>query len=106
MKWKTAQIEAEVEDRKSARQASVDGGETGRGFSGCQFFFSSLLFGLGRLFAFLWVFADGISGELVGRAMGTVDTMAVMILSFLVRNFTFKPGQRKSALSFNSEPFA
>lgn len=100
LKWKTAQIEAEVEDRKSARQASVDGGDRSRLFWLSIFLFI-VAFGLEGSLLFMG-FADGISGELVGRVMGTVDTMAVMILSFWYG--TSRSSQDRDNLLYHSTP--
>lgn len=80
LQWQTAQIQAEVDDRKSARQASVDGGDRTRLFWLSIFLFVTA-FGLEGALLFFG-FATGISGELVGRVMGTVDTLAVMVGTF------------------------
>lgn len=100
LKWKTAQIESEVADRVSARQASVDGGDRTRLFWLSIFLFI-VAFGLEGTLLFFG-FADGISGELVGRVMGTVDTMAVMILSFWYG--TSRSSQNSEALLYHSRP--
>lgn len=100
LKWKTAQIEAEVADRVSARQASVDGGDRTRLFWLSIFLFV-VAFGLEGTLLFCG-FAEGVSGELVGRVMGTVDTMAVMILSFWYG--TSRSSQNSEALLYHSTP--
>lgn len=100
LRWKTAQIEAEVADRQSARQASVDGGDRVRLFWLSIFLFI-VAFGLEGTLLFMG-FADGISGELVGRVMGTVDTMAVMILSFWYG--TSRSSQNSENLLYHSTP--
>lgn len=98
--WKTAQVQLEVEDRKSARQASVDGGDRLHLFWLSVFLFV-IAFGLEGTLLFFG-FADGISGELVGRVMGTVDTMAVMILSFWYG--ASRSGQNSETLLYHSTP--
>lgn len=100
LKWKTAQIEAEVADRVSARQASVDGGDRPRLFWLSIFLFV-VAFGLEGTLLFCG-FANGISGELVGRVMGTVDTMAVMILSFWFG--TSRSDQNRESLLYHAMP--
>lgn len=100
LKWKTAQIEAEVADRVSARQASVDGGDRTRLFWLSIFLFI-VAFGLEGTLLFFG-FAEGVSGELVGRVMGTVDTMAVMILSFWYG--TSRSSQNSETLLYHSTP--
>ncbi|WP_302736413.1 hypothetical protein [uncultured Desulfovibrio sp.] len=100
LQWKTAQIQAEVDDRKSARQASVDGGDRTRLFWLSIFLFV-VAFGLEGALLFFG-FAVGISGELVGRVMGTVDTLAVMVGTFWFG--TSRSSQNSEALLYQSTP--
>lgn len=100
LQWQTAQIQAEVEDRKSARQASVDGGDRMRLFWMSLFLFC-VAFGLEGAVLFLG-FADGISGELVGRVMGTVDTLAVMVGTFWYG--TTRSTQNSETMLYHSTP--
>lgn len=100
LKWQTAQIQADVEDRKSARQASVDGGDRMRLFWMSLFLFC-VAFGLEGAILFLG-FAQGISGELVGRVMGTVDTLAVMVGTFWYG--TTRSTQNSETMLYHSTP--
>ncbi len=98
--WQTAQIQAEVNDRTSARQASVDGGDRIRLFWLSIFLFV-VAFGLEAVLLFFG-FASGISGELVGRVMGTVDTLAVMVGTFWFG--TSRSSQDNESRLYNSMP--
>lgn len=80
LEWQTAQIQADVEDRKSARQASVDGGDRTRLFWMSLFLFC-VAFGLEGAILFLG-FAQSISGELVGRVMGFTEGIATTLCAF------------------------
>lgn len=80
LRWKTAQIQAEVEDRKSARQASVDGGDRFR-------LYWLTIFLVGIIFAFhyavfFWGVGDNIDSGMVDRLLGSMGTLLGIIIAF------------------------
>lgn len=100
LQWQTEQLKAEVDDRKSARTASVDGGDRNKMFYLTLFLFV-VAFGLEAAVVFFGV-AAGTSGELVGRILGTADTLCVMVGSFWFGSA--RSSQDKDMMLYHSTP--
>lgn len=76
----TLQLRLEVEDRKSARESSVKGGDRKMLF-GLSIFVLCVVFGLEGA-AMYFPTAPGMSEASVGRVLGGLDAIASFVVSF------------------------
>lgn len=100
MNWYTAQFKIEADDRKNARQAAIDGGDRERLFWLSVFLFC-VAFGMEGIIL-MWGFDPRVSGELVGRVLGTVDTLAVTVTVYWFG--TSRSNQDNESMLYHSTP--
>lgn len=91
-----------ADDRHSARRLAVDGGQSSKLFFMALFLISACV-GMEALVLFYGVH-PGVSGEIVGRILGTLDTLAIMVCTFWYGSTA--GSQSKDALLYNSTPAA
>jgi len=100
LKWKTAQIEAEVADRVSARQASIDGWDRTRLYW-LTIFLVAVIFAF-HYAVFFWGVGDNIDSGMVDRLLGSMGTLLGIIIAFWFG--ASRSSQNSEALLYHSTP--
>ncbi|MDE7064957.1 MAG: hypothetical protein K2O70_05725 [Desulfovibrionaceae bacterium] len=100
LKWKTAQIEAEIADRVGARQASVDGGDRTRLYW-LTIFLVAVIFAF-HYAVFFWGVGDNIDSGMVDRLLGSMGTLLGIIIAFWFG--ASRSSQNSETLLYHSTP--
>lgn len=102
LRWQTAQVEAEVQDRISARQASVDGDDRARLYW-LTIFLVAVIFAF-HYAVFFWGVGEGIDNGMVDRLLGSMGTLLGIIIAFWFG--ASRSSQNSERLLYNSRPTA
>lgn len=100
LQWQTAQIEAEVADRVSARQTSIDGGDRTRLYW-LTIFLVAVIFAFHYAVFFLGV-GDNIDSGMVDRLLGSMGTLLGIIIAFWFG--ASRSSQNSETLLYHSAP--